>query len=232
MARQAGYARGMERIDRKRGPATSSTARDVANEVLRRYPDTFADEVGIRLDGPSGLFRLLVLSLLMSARIRSTAALEAAQALYDQHWTTAKDMADATWEARTKVLNRSGYACFDERTSTMLGETCDVLLERYHGDLRELRDEAGEDPGAERRLLKECKGMGDVGVDIFFREVQRTWSEIYPFADSRAMTAAQRLQLGDDTSALERLASGDDFVRLVNGLVRVDLDGSYDELAA
>jgi hypothetical protein len=39
-------------------------------ELLRRYPRTYAEELGIdRLDRPSDLFRLLVLALLMSARI-------------------------------------------------------------------------------------------------------------------------------------------------------------------
>src|ERR671930_549871 len=99
----------------------------------------------------------------------------------------------------------------------MLGDTAQLLLDRYGGDLRRLRADAGRDPGAERRLLKQFKGIGDVGVDIFFREAQRSWSELYPFADRRALHAAGRLGLGSDVHGLTRLASGDDFVALVNG---------------
>jgi hypothetical protein len=40
------------------------------------------------------------------------------------------------------------------------------------GDLRRLRAEAGQDPRQERRLLKAVKGLGEVGVDILFREAQ------------------------------------------------------------
>jgi len=69
-----------------------------------------------------------------------------------------------------RVLNRAGYARYDESTSRMLGDTCALLLERYRGDLRKLREEAGHDPQRERALLKEFKGLGDVGVDIFSRE--------------------------------------------------------------
>ena len=72
----------------------------------------------------------------------------------------------------------------------------------------------------------------DVGVDIFFREAQRTWDELYPFADRRAREAARRLDLDDDAEGLTRLVSGDDFVLLVNGLVRVDLDDVYNEVIA
>lgn len=64
----------------------------------------------------------------------------------------------------------------------MLGDTTTLLLERDGGDLRRLRQEVERDLGEERRLLKEVKGIGDVGVDIFFREAQREWVEVRPFA--------------------------------------------------
>jgi hypothetical protein len=99
-------------------------------------------------------------------------------------------------------------------------------------DLQEPVDltEAGHDPARERQLLKQLKGIGDVAVDIFFREVQLSWSELYPFADRRALQVAERLGLGGDARALTRLVEGEDFVRLVSGLVRVHLDRAYDDL--
>jgi endonuclease III len=204
----------------------------IAGAVLRRYPRTYGEELGLRsLKTPAALFKLLVMALLMSARIRASVAFDAATALFAERWTTARAMAAASWEQRAKVLNRAGYARYDERTSTMLGETSTFLIEYYRGDLRRLRDEAGQDPSAERRLLKQCKGIGDVGVDIFFREAQRAWTELYPFADHRALTAGKHLGLGHEVVNLRRLAAGDDFVRLVNGLARVDLDDAYDEIA-
>lgn len=207
--------------------------RDLVHAVLRRYPRTYAEELGIRrLDVPSGLFQLLVMALLMSARIRASVALGSARALFAEGWTTARAMAGAGWDRRTRTLNVSGYARYDGSTSTMLGDTSALLLDRYAGDLRRLRAEAGDDPATERRLLKQCKGIGDVGVDIFFREVQRSWPELYPFADRRALLAAERLGLGGDVAGLRRLAGDDEFVRLVSGLVRVGLDRSDDEIVA
>jgi hypothetical protein len=205
----------------------------VARALLHRYPRSYAQEAGIRsLTGPQGLFQLLVLSLLMSARIRADIALRAARDLFDAGWTTARRMTDAGWDARTRVLNRAGYARYDERTSRMLGETSDLLLERYAGDLRKLRDAAQHDIAKERRLLKECKGIGDVGVDIFFREVQESWTELWPFADKRALHEAERLGLGKDTDSLVSLVDRGDFTHLVDALVRADLDGisSADDL--
>src|SRR5215211_8373682 len=141
--------------------ARTSAGAEVASELLRRYPRSYAEELGIdRLDRPSDLFRLLVLALLMSARIRASIAVDAAAALFRERWRTARAMADASWEARARTLNRAGYARYDERTSTMLGETSALLLDRYKRDLRRLREEAGHQPATERKLIKECKGIG------------------------------------------------------------------------
>ena len=205
----------------------------VVRVLLERHPRTFAAELGIRrLDTPSGLFRLLVLALLSSARISSSIALDAARALSSQGWRTAQRMAEASWAERTAVLNRAGYARFDERTSTMLHDTAELLLERYRGDLRRLRDAAGRRPDDERRRLKACQGIGDVGVDIFFREVQQVWTELQPFADRRALSAAGRLGLPTTAEGLAALAPGGDMARLVSALVRVDVAHEADAVRA
>jgi len=47
-----------------------------------------------------------------------------------------------------------------------------------------------------------------------------------------AREAARRLDLDDDAEGLTRLVRGDDFVRLVNGLVRVELDDVYNDVIA
>jgi hypothetical protein len=146
----------------------------VIDALLERHGQTYAEELGIDVakGTPSVLFRLLVASILFSARIGAGQAVKAARALADEGWTTAEKLAATSWQQRVWVLNRHGYARYDERTAAMLGDACELLLDRYRGDLRRLRAEAGQDPRQERRLLKQVKGLGDVGVDIFFREAQ------------------------------------------------------------
>jgi endonuclease III len=210
------------------------TRAEIVEAVLERHGQTYAHELGIDLGGggPSALFRMLVASILFSARIGAQQAVTAARALADQGWTTAEKMAATPWERRVRVLNQHGYARYDERTATMLGDACALLLDRYGGDLRQLRDEAGRDPGRERGLLKQVKGIGDVGVDIFFREVQVAWEELYPFADARALDAAKQLGLGGDVAKLADGRDHERFTRLVAGLVRVRLARDYDEVLA
>jgi endonuclease III len=207
--------------------ATSKKSK--VEKVMKEYGRTFCDELRIPIErnAPSPLFRCLVFALLSSTRIGHQAALEAARALSRKGWRTPRKMADATWRQRTDVLNRSGYARYDESTSRMLGDTSGILLERYKGDLRELRAEAEQDPVRERKLLKGLKGIGDVGVDIFFREAQAAWDELLPFADKRVLKASKKLGLGEDLSELSSLVKEDDFPRFAAGLVRIELENGY-----
>lgn len=204
----------------------------IVERLLARTEKTFAGEMGLDLakNTPMPLFLWLVAANLFSARISADQALRAATALKEAGLTTADHMAEATWKERVLILNRNGYARFDEKTSRFLQEVADHCLDAYGGDLRQLRQRAGSDPVEERRLLKEFKGIGDTGADIFFREVQVAWDELYPFADKRALRAAETLGLGDDADTLAGLVPKEDFPRLLTALLRADLDGALEEV--
>jgi hypothetical protein len=197
--------------------------------LLEVHGRTFSSELGIRLESntPSLLFRWLCASLLFSARISSKIAIKAARALADNGWTTPEKMAEATWAERTRVLNKSGYARYDEKTSRMLGDTSELLLNRFGGDLRNLREEADRNPEQERKLLMEFKGIGEVGADIFFREVQIAWTEISPFADKAALKSARNFGLPDDAKSLAKLVPTKEFPSLLAALVRSLLAGDH-----
>jgi endonuclease III len=213
---------------------STKATRRVLDALVERHGQTYAAEAGISMrNTPAPLFRLLVLSLLLSARISAGIAVAAGRALADAGWTTPKKLAGSTWAERAKTLNQAGYARYDERTSTMLGAANELLLDRYHGDLRELRDEAQRDPSRERRELQQFAGIGAVGAEIFTREAQAVWDEMYPFAGDRALGCASRLGLGDDVAALERITSDPtQFTVVVAALVRCDLAGDHDEILA
>lgn len=207
---------------------------DIVERLMARHGGkTYAAEMGLDLtrNTPMPLFLWLVASNLFSARIRADQALRAAKALREAGLTTADHMAEATWKERVVILNRNGYARFDEKTSRFLQDMSDHCLQAYGGDLRKLREAAGRDPKEERKLLKAFKGIGETGVDIFFREAQGAWEELYPFADARSLGAAERLDLGTSAEDLAKLVSRKDLPLLLTSLLRADLDKALDDIA-
>ena len=198
------------------------TKRQIARTLLQLHAESYADRLHIAVakNTPSALYQWLIASLLFSARISADAAESAAEALFDKGWRTPRKMAETTWGERVKVLNRSGYARYDESTSRYIGDTTALLLERYGGDLRRLREAAEHDPPRERELLQEFKGIGEVGADIFFREAQLAWEELFPFADAKALKAAATLGLGRDAGDLAQVVERRaDLPRLLAALV-------------
>ncbi|KOX19004.1 endonuclease [Saccharothrix sp. NRRL B-16348] len=202
-----------------------SKHKDTARGLLERAGQTYAEQAGIRLaDKPSPLYRLLVLSVLLSTRIRADIAVDAARELAEAGCTTPRGTVGTTWQQRVDALGRAHYVRYDESTATALGEGAQLVLDDYRGDLRRLREDADGDVPRLRASLERTPRLGPVGSAIFCREAQAVWPELRPFLDDKALAGARRVGLPDDRRALARLVPADDLARFAAALVRVTLD--------
>jgi hypothetical protein len=183
---------------------------------------TFADEAGISLrDEPAPLYRLLVLSVLLSRRVQAQLGVRACRELIDAGLGTPERMRDASWQDRIDVLARARYRS-TEQTSTALGEGAQLVLDEWGGDLRRMRRAADGDAGTLQGFLTQVPRLGPVGADIFTREVQAVWPEFRPHLDARALAGAKALGLSQDPAELADQVAGDDLARLAAALVRAD----------
>ncbi|MFE6981841.1 endonuclease [Streptomyces griseus] len=203
----------------------SASARRIADALLEEHGRTYAAEAGVRLrDTPQPLYQLLVLSDLLSARIRASVAVAAARALFAHGMRTPRRMADASWQQRVDALGEGGYRRYDERTSTQLGEGAELVLDVWKGDLRRLRAEADGDGEALRAGLRRVQGIGPAGADIFVREVQDLWPEFSPWFGAKGVRGAERLGLPTSAGRLAEVARGRDRAAFAAALVRAALD--------
>ncbi|KAL4436327.1 hypothetical protein ABPG77_009889 [Micractinium sp. CCAP 211/92] len=224
------------RAGRRDGRASWLGPAQKVDAILRRFPRSFAQELQIDMSmaRPEALFQWLCASILMSARIKSNAAMGACRALAQAGLTTPAAIAQAGQEHVKSVLAGAGYDRYDDKTAGFLVGSARAVLAQYGGDLNRLREEAGRSPGQERVLLKRLKGVGDGAVDIFFRQAQMAWEELYPFADKKSLKAARLMGLREHPQALADLCGGDPpkYVRLLAALVAVDMTKSYADVAA
>jgi hypothetical protein len=193
--------------------------------LLEAAGHTYSEQAGIRLaDKPSPLYRLLVLSVLLSTRIKADIAVAAAAELAKAGMTTPEKMLKATWQQRVDALGKAHYVRYDESTATALGDGAQLLHDEYRGDIRRLRQAADGDLDTLRRSLRRLPRLGPVGVDIFCREAQAVWPELRPYFDRKTLDGARKTGLPADPERLSRLVSADDLANLAAALVRVSLD--------
>ena len=202
--------------------------RAVLAALLDRYGQTYAEQAGIKLaDRPSPLYQMLVAATLASAPVTAETAAAAARELWAAGLRTPRAMRDAGWQDRVDALGRGHYRRYDERTATELGDQASLLCQRWRGDLRRLRDEAGGDGDRIESLLTGLPGIGPAGASIFRREVQVVWPEAGPFVDLKVLAGAARVGLPRQPGALAELAgSPPQLTRLAAALVRVARDAT------
>ena len=205
----------------------------IARVVIDRYGTTFATEAGITLrDRPSPLWRLLVLTSLLAARIDSSIAVRSARELSRAGWRTSHRMRASNWQDRVDALGRGGYRRYDERTASQLAELAEAVHEDWRDDLRRLHHAGGDDADRLAGLLQRFKGIGPTGAAIFLREVQVVWPGLTPYVDKVAADGAERVGLPRDPQALRDDLSAHEFGRLVAGCVRAARsDAIVDDIA-
>lgn len=185
---------------------------------------TYAEQAGIRLaDKPMPLFQLLVLCMLASKPIDAAIATSAAKELFKAGLRTPKAVLAADRRTMIEAFGRAHYVRYDESSATRVTDIAEHVRDDFGGDLRRIAARCGHDPQRATRMLKQFKGIGDTGADIFLREVQDVWTWVRPHFDDRATAAAKALRLPTDPAKLSGFAPRTN-ARLAAALVRASLD--------
>jgi endonuclease III len=192
--------------------------------LLKAAGTTYAAEAGVRIsDKPMPLFQLLVLCMLASKPIDATIAMRAGHELFADGLRTPKAVLASDRRTMIRAFGRAHYVRYDESSATRLIDMAQRVSEEFAGDLREIAQRGRHDIAATKRILKQFKGIGDTGADIFLREVQDAWTWVRPYFDKRAIAGAKKLGLPVDPAKLGALAPRDN-ARLAAALVRASLD--------
>jgi hypothetical protein len=193
-----------------------SQSADRIAALLERSGRTFAAEADIDVrDEPQPLYRLLVLTLLLSKPIGADLAVAAAREL--KQWHSPELMLDASWQDRVDALGRGRYRRYDESTATRLAENARWLLDDHGGDLRRL---VVEDAAEMEKRLQDAPGLGPTGATIFLREAQVAWRWLRPYADRRVLESARAAGLPHTAAGLARAAGTDDLAAVGAALIR------------
>ncbi|KAL4948116.1 hypothetical protein BDW69DRAFT_98352 [Aspergillus filifer] len=183
---------------------------------------------------PGTILAMLIDAMLKSKPMSHELTDRTLRKLVEVGYHDIQKLGDASWEERAMVLKDGGYNRYREQGSSNLGKLVEFVNEKYDGDLNNLMKSAKNDPQKVRQLVKEIHGLGDLGVELFFNNVQSVWPCIAPFVDSRSMQTAEEAGLGTDLQAIYGDLEKDSvkMCKLANALSAARLDKRVGDLVA
>lgn len=122
---------------------------------------------------------------------------------------------------------------YDYKTADKLLAVTKNLVNVYHGRLAAIHEAASDPRDLERKLKELGKGVGDVTVRIFLRELRGLWAKADPYPTPLEILAGKRLGIPpkaiDNDKTLEQLksfwtthkATGKSFLHFETALVRL-----------
>jgi hypothetical protein len=157
-------------------------------------------------------------AILYSKPIRETSATRTFRC-FDKHGvTTARRIIDAGWDRLVRILDEGGYTRYDFSTADKLLEVFGNLQEHYAGSLNRLYETSRDGEEVEANLKRLGKGIGDITVSIFLRDMRSIWRKVEPKPTPLVTAAMKSLGIKDlkECAREKRI----DLVRLETALLR------------
>ena len=181
------------------GRSRSSVARCSATitALLSLMPGRFSSELGLQLSPrrPRDLFLWFLAAILYGARISGSIVVKTHAELMRRGLTSPYRIVTTGWDGLVEALDEGGYVRYDFKTATKLLDVMNNLISRYGGDLETLHDAAADARDLEARLKSLGKGIGDITVQIFLRELRDIWPKAKPTLSPLSIMAGRDLAL-------------------------------------
>ncbi|KAE8146404.1 hypothetical protein BDV25DRAFT_162585 [Aspergillus avenaceus] len=181
---------------------------------------------------PNTLLAMVIDAMLKSRPISHDLSQRAVNKVIEVGYHDIQKLGDSSWDERTMVLKDGGYNRYREQGATDLGELAHLIGDKYDGDLNNLLEKAHHDRESVRKLIKEVRGLGDLGVELFLNNVQSVWPDMAPFVDGRSLKTADEVGIGTDMDAIFEELKRDSMKmsRLANGLSTARLEKRQGDL--
>lgn len=162
-------------------------------DLMDNLGKPYSELLEIDLSGSSeeDIFKWFLASVLFGAPITQSAAIKTYHCFEKYKTLTVKRILDTGWDELVKILDEGGYTRYDFKTADKLLLVMRNLRENYSGSLNLVHAQAASPRDLEVRLRNLGKGIGDVTVGIFLRELRGIWKKADPNPTALVVQAAE-----------------------------------------
>ncbi len=208
--------------------------RKTLEALLGKFGKRYSVVLGINLDSGKDeeIFKWFLASILFGAPITETSVIKTYKCFQKYEVLTPRRILETGWDCLVRILDEGSYTRYDFKTAAKFLEVMGNLMEKYNGSLKLLHSKASTAKELENRLKDLGKGIGDVTVSIFLRELREVWEKAKPNPTSLVVSAAKNLGIVEnetDENALKQLEdfwakneiAGKSFVNFETALLRL-----------
>ncbi|MCW3994362.1 MAG: hypothetical protein NWE85_07355, partial [Candidatus Bathyarchaeota archaeon] len=163
--------------------------------LLGKFGKRYSVVLGINLDSGKDdeILKWFLASILFGAPITEASVIKTYKCFQKYEVLTPKRILETGWDGLVRILDEGSYTRYDFKTADKLLEVMGNLMEKYNGSLKLLHCKASKAKDLENRLKNLGKGIGDVTVSIFLRELREVWEKAKPNPTSLVVSAAKNL---------------------------------------
>jgi len=205
--------------------------------LIQQFGQKYTEILGIDLKSLKNdeVFKWFFASILFGAPITENAVIKTYRCFEKHKVLTPEKILETGWDGLVEILDEGSYTRYDFKTADKLLAVMNNLMKKYKGNLNLLHERASDSFDLEKRLKDLGKGIGEVTVSIFLRDLRGLWKKAYPKPTSLVVLAARNLGITvEETSekALEDIeefwkeneTSGKDLVNFETALLRLAKD--------
>lgn len=175
--------------------------------LVKNFGRKYSDVLGIKLKGgkEKEVFKWFLASILFGAPIREKSAINTYHCFENHQVLTPGKILQTRWKGLVGILDEGGYTRYDFKTADKLLQVMGNLTAHYNNSLTALHQHASDAEDLEKRLKNLGKGIGDVTVNIFLRELRTVWKKANPTPTPLIVLAAENLGITTRESPKEIL---------------------------
>jgi len=187
--------------------------RKTVEALLERFGKRYSEVLGISLNSGKHdeIFKWFLASVLFGAPITETSVIKTYKCFQKYEVLMPEGILETGWDGLVRILDEGSYTRYDFKTADKLLEVMRNLMEEYNGSLNLLHFNASNAKDLENGLKDLGKGIGDVTVSIFLRELREVWEKAKPNPTSLVVSAARNLGIVENETAENALKQLEDF---------------------
>lgn len=171
--------------------------REILKKLIENVGGRFSVALGIDLSSQNAaeIFKWFLASVLFGTRISEKIVIKTYKEFEKEGILSPVGILNTGWDGLVEILDRGGYVRYDFKTATKLLDLSTALTDKYRDDLNVLHSTASGPRDLEARLKALAKGIGDVTVNIFLREMREIWGKAEPLPSDLVVMAATHVRI-------------------------------------